>query len=444
MPGVTALDEIVTSVFGDLVDLEEVAKMGPDPSGVHVPGHLQAVRLKSKQRRVVKREPLTPEQRRARQETERKIAQVSNVVGLTAGTAGTYSAAQNYRDVKRGGEPGKMTQLATRKLKLKSKTAARLGVIGAGSALGLQAGNVAGDVITARVLGRKEPASKSLPLRAVRAGRKKSVERVLVGMVQPVGKRGEAMAAAVARGKQPGSAYYQWSREGRRTASAARLSPGAAPLPKRPQTFGAWKQGDAPATPKVAVVPKQREGMSNGVKAAIGGAAGLGLYQAGKAKGTEQAYYGKAEVHDVEIGGTFSKFDTEKRRAYGWASVVSMDGEPVVDRQGDYIGLDDIEEAAYTYVRKSRVTGDMHRRTTTLDGQDAPHKAGELIESVVFTPDKCHAMGLPASFAGKWWMGVQVEDDQVWDEVKKGRRTGFSIHGKGLRKDTTYDEIRSS
>jgi hypothetical protein len=138
----------------------------------------------------------------------------------------------------------------------------------------------------------------------------------------------------------------------------------------------------------------------------------------------------------VELAGTFSKFDNDKQRAYGWASVVTVDGAPVVDRQGDFITLEDMEEAAYTYVRKSRIAGDMHRRTA----DDRPHQIGDVIESMVFTPEKCDAMGIPRSVAGRWWMGVQIEDPQDWETVKKGR-TGFSIHGRGIRKDVSYDDV---
>ena len=399
MPGVAAFDDLVHAVLGDLVDAEAVAKMGPDPSSVHVQGQLRPVRLK---RKVAKRQSLTPEQRKQRQEMERKVAQVSNVVGLGAGVVGTGAATQAYRQTKRTGATGPLTGYTARKLKVSGKTAARLGVIGAGSALGLQAANVGGDVVTARVLGRSGVEKGLIPLHRLKSSRLASVMNTM-GLG---GKHG----------------------------------PSAPAVPK-PGKHRAPKGGPVPAAPSIVAAPP-REGMSTGAKAGVGAAATLGVYSAGKAKGQENAYYGKRD--EVDIAGTFSKFDDDKKRAYGWASVVTMNGEPVIDRQGDYIGLDDIEEAAYTYVRKSRVAGDMHRRTTGLDGVDAPHRAGELIESVVFTPDKCHAMGLPASFAGKWWMGVQVEDDAVWAEVKKGNRTGFSIHGKGLRKDTTLDEIRSS
>lgn len=127
--------------------------------------------------------------------------------------------------------------------------------------------------------------------------------------------------------------------------------------------------------------------------------------------------------------GEFAKFDADKRQVFGWASIVEVNGEPVIDLQGDYISADEIEKAAYEYVQKSRKGGDMHRR----NGEEAFH-ASEMIESFMVTPEKVEKMGLPAgSLPTGWWVGYQVHDDDTWNLVKSGKRTGFSIHGRGKR-----------
>lgn len=133
----------------------------------------------------------------------------------------------------------------------------------------------------------------------------------------------------------------------------------------------------------------------------------------------------------VTWSGEFSKTDSEKRQVFGWASVVEIDGAPVVDRQGDWITPDEIEKAAYQYVMNSRKGGHQHRR----DG-DAPFHASDMIESIVFTPEKIAKMGLPDSFPVGWWVGYKVQDENTWDLVRKGDITGFSIHGKGRRQQT--------
>jgi len=135
----------------------------------------------------------------------------------------------------------------------------------------------------------------------------------------------------------------------------------------------------------------------------------------------------KAEP-EFEAEGEFTKFDEDKRLAFGWASVIKKDGVPVVDRQGDYIEMDELENAAYKYVLNSRIGGDMHKR----NGQ-AAHHVSDLVESFVLTPEKIEKMGLPEDTPHGWWVGFKVHDDDTWDLVKKKGRTGFSIHGSGKR-----------
>jgi hypothetical protein len=180
------------------------------------------------------------------------------------------------------------------------------------------------------------------------------------------------------------------------------------------------------------------------VMTAGGVTAGLGLRHNSKMKQQQQydssSYY-PADQQDpyaksVQAEGEFSKFDDEKHLAFGWASVVKKDGLPVVDRQGDYIHPDDLEEAAYQYVLNSRVGGDMHKR----DG-DAPFHASNLVESMVFTDEKIAKMGLPDNYPRGWWIGVKIHDPDTWNEVRKGGRTGFSIHGYGQRDDVSMDEL---
>lgn len=126
----------------------------------------------------------------------------------------------------------------------------------------------------------------------------------------------------------------------------------------------------------------------------------------------------------------FAKTDDEKKLVFGWASITDRDGQPVADRQGDIIALEEVEKSAYQYVVKSRTGGRQHRRNEE-DG--TPFHASDLVESLVVTPEKREAMGLPDSVPNGWWVGFKVRDDDTWDAVKKGDVTGFSIHGRGKR-----------
>lgn len=131
----------------------------------------------------------------------------------------------------------------------------------------------------------------------------------------------------------------------------------------------------------------------------------------------------------IDWEGTFTKFDTDKRQVFGWASIVSVNGRPVVDTQGDLIDAEEMEKSAYEYVIKSRKGGDQHKRT---DEGEAFH-ASDMIESFVVTPEKKERLGLPDDMPIGWWVGFKVNNDDTWRKVKNGEVTGFSIHGRGKR-----------
>jgi hypothetical protein len=141
---------------------------------------------------------------------------------------------------------------------------------------------------------------------------------------------------------------------------------------------------------------------------------------------------GKADddAVDVEFTVPISKIDTDKQLVFGWASVSKLDGADVLDRQDDITPIEEVEPAAYAYVRSSRRGGHRHRR----DDADQAVAVSEMVESVVFTPEKLERMGLPPDAVPHgWWVGYKVTDSDVWDEVKNGELTGFSVHGTGKR-----------
>jgi hypothetical protein len=189
---------------------------------------------------------------------------------------------------------------------------------------------------------------------------------------------------------------------------------------------------------KIKRIPKAvaaRKGMTaalvaSGATGGVFGAAGV----AGKKKKSPDVTveYLKADededAHEVLWSGEVSKVDTKKRQIFGYASVVSIDGVPVVDRQGDMMDIEDIEDAAYQYVMKSRIGGAQHRRNG-----DQPFHASDLIESFVVTPEKIEKMGLPEDTPLGWWTGFKVHDEETWQDYESGKKTGFSIHGRGKR-----------
>lgn len=123
------------------------------------------------------------------------------------------------------------------------------------------------------------------------------------------------------------------------------------------------------------------------------------------------------------------KIDDDKRLVFGWASIIKDEsGKILLDRQDDFIDSEDeLEKAAYDYVLHSRDGGEMHVR----------RGVSKMVESVVFTEEKQRALGIPVgSMPTGWWIGFRVEDDRVWEQVKKGDYAGFSVHGTGRREST--------
>lgn len=119
------------------------------------------------------------------------------------------------------------------------------------------------------------------------------------------------------------------------------------------------------------------------------------------------------------------KSDDEKRQVFGWASVaVRVGGQVVEDFQDDIIEIAELEKAAYEYTASFGVAGEMHEKANV----------GRLIESVVFTKEKADAMGIPAEILPEgWWVGFYIHNDEVWEKVKDGTYSMFSIEGSAER-----------
>lgn len=121
-----------------------------------------------------------------------------------------------------------------------------------------------------------------------------------------------------------------------------------------------------------------------------------------------------------------SKLDAARNQVFGWASIAAtVDGETLIDKQGDVIDPQDLEDAAYEFVLAFAKDGldEMHSRVTK----------GQLIESLVVTEDKLAAMGLPAGVLPTgWWVGFQV-DPATFAKVRAGDYGMFSIEGVAER-----------
>ena len=119
------------------------------------------------------------------------------------------------------------------------------------------------------------------------------------------------------------------------------------------------------------------------------------------------------------------KSDDEKRLVFGWANVAARaDGDQVIDLQQDAIDPEELEKAAYEYVAEFGTAGEMHQRGGV----------GRLVESCMFTKEKARALGIPEeSLPEGWWVGFRITDEEVWEKIKSGAYSMFSIEGTARR-----------
>jgi len=128
-------------------------------------------------------------------------------------------------------------------------------------------------------------------------------------------------------------------------------------------------------------------------------------------------------MSNVQFTTEITKIDEDKRLVYAWASVVTKDGEPVADLQGDMITVDELEKAAHQFMLDSREAGDMHIQTTGV---------GKVVGSMVFTKQLQESLGIDLGLEG-WLVTMHIQDEGVWKRVKDGELTMLSIGGRGKR-----------
>ena len=122
-----------------------------------------------------------------------------------------------------------------------------------------------------------------------------------------------------------------------------------------------------------------------------------------------------------------TKTDVAKGLVYGWANhVVDAAGNLIEDSQGDVITPGELDDAVVDFMLDYRKSGVMH----------AGLAVGNVIESLVFSPEKAQAMGLPEDVSKSvptgWWIGVKV-GPEVMAKVKDGTYQMFSIQGEAVR-----------
>jgi hypothetical protein len=141
---------------------------------------------------------------------------------------------------------------------------------------------------------------------------------------------------------------------------------------------------------------------------------------------------------------TIAKMVDEQCLVFGFANVsVSKrttkgdGGEEFFDLQKDAMPPEELERAAYEFVLKFREADEMHEGDAI----------GQLIESIVFTPEKLRAFAtdpvtkvvderdlavLTKVFPPRWWVAFKL-NKASFAKVKSGEFTMFSIAGDAER-----------
>lgn len=93
----------------------------------------------------------------------------------------------------------------------------------------------------------------------------------------------------------------------------------------------------------------------------------------------------------------------------------------VIDLQGDRLSKSEIRAACHKFMQTSQRIGKEHSGVAKAS----------IIESYIAPTDfKCNGQVVKS---GSWVMAVKIHDPALWQAVKKGDITGFSIAGTGTR-----------
>lgn len=124
-------------------------------------------------------------------------------------------------------------------------------------------------------------------------------------------------------------------------------------------------------------------------------------------------------------------------RLWGWAAMSRDDlGEPVVDSDGDYIPIEELEKAAQrAFVERSGAGA--------IGTQHQVYRQADLVESFVLTREKRQAFGLGDGPLG-WMVGLQSRNADVIKAVRSGQLMELSIRGRGQRQAVSVPPGRAS
>jgi hypothetical protein len=126
------------------------------------------------------------------------------------------------------------------------------------------------------------------------------------------------------------------------------------------------------------------------------------------------------ESVDFNIDVEFAKVDNEEQMVYG----VVLEPKSI-DAQDDSVKIAEVRKAAHRYMERVQKLGINHEDFKNIK------KRLRIMESYLAPVD--FTLGGQNVVKGSWVFATRVLDKKIWEKVKKGEITGFSLGGKGKR-----------
>jgi hypothetical protein len=142
---------------------------------------------------------------------------------------------------------------------------------------------------------------------------------------------------------------------------------------------------------------------------------GVHIHFGAGAPATKTATYDAARARIVKV-------DIARKIAYGWANVITENGVPVEDHQGDVILPGELVKFTTDFMLDARIGKTNH----------AGDQTHVVVHSFPLTYELAKALGIETEAEG-WLVGVYIEDPDTLAKVESGELPAFSIGGEGNR-----------
>lgn len=127
-------------------------------------------------------------------------------------------------------------------------------------------------------------------------------------------------------------------------------------------------------------------------------------------------------LHIVKAGNASADSPTEERMVYG--EVYAPDRP---DSGGDFMRAEDIKTMAHNFMKNLRL------KSVDVNHNNEVQEDVTVVESFIAREDD------PLFIPGSWVVGVHVNNDQVWEDIKAGKLNGFSIEALAKGEDVEVD-----